>query len=183
METILALDHQIMTYIVQYLHSDVLTAVMRFFSFLGDHGLLWLLIGVPLLLYPKTRRWGLTLIISLAIAALLSEYGIKFLIQRSRPFLQFSELAPLIPPPSGYSFPSSHATTAFACATVLFAMKKPVGCAAYVAAALISFSRVYLCVHFPSDVTAGALLGIVLGVAITLIVRHIAERVHYSRLR
>lgn len=183
METILALDYQILHFIASHFRSGIMNAIMLFMTFLGDHGLVWITVGAALLLRPRTRRWGITLLLALAVTAALSEYGLKFLIERARPFLQYPEFSTLILPPDGYSFPSSHTATAFACATVLFFMKKPAGIGAGVLAAAIAFSRLYFCVHFPTDVLAGVLLGIALGVLMTFAVRRISDRLHYSKLR
>lgn len=183
MEVIGALDYKIMTYIVEFLRTDVATAVMRFFSFLGDHGLLWIAVGVVLLCTAKTRRFGVALLLALLLAVLLSEYGVKFLVARARPFITHPTLVPLITPPSGYSFPSSHATTAFACAAVLFCMRKSVGIVAGLVAMFIAISRVYLCVHYPSDVLVGMLLGVVVGVLVAWLTQRIAQQIHYARLR
>ena len=183
MEAIVTLDHQILTYLASHVRCDALTALARVLTFLGDHGTIWIVLGLLLLLRPKTRRWGVALLAALAVCAALSEFGFKFLVQRERPFLQYPELVPLIPPPSGYSFPSSHTATGFACATVLFCMKKPAGLAAYALAALIGLSRLYVCVHVPSDVAAGVILGLAVGLVVTALVRRAADAIHYSRLR
>lgn len=183
MEAILTLDYEILAWLAQHARCEALTALARALTFLGDHGAVWIALGLLLLARPKTRRWGAAVLAALALCAALSEFGFKFLVQRERPFLQYAELTPLIPPPAGFSFPSSHTATGFACATALFCMKKPAGCAAYALAALIGLSRLYVCVHFPTDVLAGAVLGLAVGAVTAAAVRRIADAIHYSRLR
>ncbi len=183
METILMLDHSILQIIAQHFRADWLTQIMRGITTLGNLGAVWIVLGVILLLIPRTRRCGAAVMLALALTTVLGEFVLKPLVARPRPFLQYSDLTALIPPPSSFSFPSGHTGSSFAAATALFAMNRRAGLAAYVLAALIGFSRLYLCVHFPTDVAAGALLGIASGIVAAYAVKRIGDRIHYAKLR
>ena len=183
MEAILSLDHTILRLIAELLVNDVLTPVMQFITALGNDGMIWILLALLCLLRPATRRTGISMLAALLLSLLVGNLLIKPLVARPRPFQQYADLIPLIAPPGEFSFPSGHASSSFAAATALFSHHKKTGAAALVLAALIAFSRLYVCVHFPSDVLCGSLLGILLGIAAVLLSNEICDRVHFSRFK
>lgn len=138
-----------------------LDAIMAFITTCGDHGLIWIIAGILLLFSPKTRRWGITLLVTLGITWLICEFGVKELLARPRPFVVDPSHGLVIEAPSGYSLPSGHALASFLSATVIAFAPIPRGwkAGAWIMAILIAFSRLYLYVHFPTDVLAGALIG------------------------
>lgn len=126
------------------------------FSRLGDHGALWLALGLAgaAVDSPRRARWRqATMTVSLAYAA---NTAVKLALRRRRPHLP--DLPPVMSTPTALSFPSAHATTSFAGARAYAALGLPIP-PVYGLAAALSVSRVYLGVHYPSDVVAGALLG------------------------
>ncbi len=129
------------------------------FTTIDNKGVIWLLAGFVLLLDKKTRRAGWMLLFSIALTYLIGNVFLKEFIARERPFAVYGVTDLLIPAPNGYSFPSGHASSSFSALTVLYATNRKMRIPASVYALLIAFSRVYLFVHFPSDVLAGALLG------------------------
>lgn len=131
---------------------------------LGDGGIFWIVLAVVLLCFRKTRRAGLAMAISLVLGLLLTNLTIKPLVERIRPYIVDPSIALLIPPESDFSFPSGHTSTSFECAFVLFAYHKKAGTAALVLAATIAFSRLYLMVHYPTDILAGVAIGAVVAV-------------------
>ncbi len=138
----------------------------RFFSLithLGDIGLIWILIGVVLLFFRGSRKYGLLLLIALAIGAALGPGLIKAIVQRPRPFLQEPGVELLISAPKDTSFPSGHTLSSVSSAYIIGRANKGAGILAWVLAAVIAFSRMYVYVHFPSDVVCGALLGLTVG--------------------
>ena len=143
-----------------------LDAVFPVFTQLGQVGIVWLLLGAVLIITKKYRFWGFTLIAAVAAVGLFNEVIMKAIVARPRPFVADPTIHLLMSPPTGYSFPSGHAGCAFAAATVIAFM--PIGrgwkAAAWVLAALLAFSRLYLQVHYPSDVLAGAIFGVVYGI-------------------
>ena len=160
---------------VQAWHTPWLDWLMIFFSRLGNGGMLWVVVTVLLLLHKPTREAGMICGLSLLFSLLLCNLILKPLVLRPRPFTQ-QTLDLLIPPPTGASFPSGHASSSFAGATGLSVIGPKIAIPAYIVAAIISFSRIYLQVHFPGDVLAGAVLGIGCGVLARWLVMHIQAR-------
>ena len=143
----------------------VLDTFFTYFTFLGEAGAIWIVIGLCMLLSPRYRFWGICVLASLACVGLINELGIKHLVERVRPYIEYHFATPHLFPPTSYSFPSGHAGCSFAAATVLTLapIKKHWKTLAWIMALLISFSRLYLFVHYPSDVLVGALLGALYG--------------------
>ena len=147
-------------YALQHLHTPWLNQCMVFITKLGDEGIFWIIVGVLLLFFKKTRKCGLTVLVSMAVCYLLGNMFLKNLIARERPCSLDPSIALLIPKPGEFSFPSGHTLHGFTAATAIFLYFKKPGIAALILAALIAFSRMYLFVHFPTDIIAGMLLGI-----------------------
>lgn len=141
------------------------------FTYSMSADLLWILVSIVLLIKPKTRAWGVLLLISSLVVTEIGVDLIKNIVERSRPFEINTDVTLLIEPPWGYSFPSGHTARAFAGATVLLLMSRKIGIVAMIYAAMIGFSRLYLYVHFPTDVIAGAILGVVIGYFVIYVCR------------
>lgn len=149
--------------IQSYLRCDFLDAAMPIISMLGNAGAIWIVCAVVLLVIPKTRKVGVVLAVSLAIEALCCNVILKPLVARIRPFDVNTAVQLLISPPTDFSFPSGHTGAAFAAASALFFSKNRLWIPSLVLAILIAFSRLYLYVHYPTDVLGGILLGILSG--------------------
>jgi undecaprenyl-diphosphatase len=130
----------------------------------GSFGEVWVFVGVFLLLFRKTRKTGAAVLISFAAVNVVGELLLKNLFARPRPCQIDQTFALLVSPPTSFSFPSTHSGVSFGAATGIFLNHKKAGLAAYLLAALIAFSRMYLFLHFPTDVLAGAILGTVMGI-------------------
>ena len=130
----------------------------------GSYGQIWVIIALLLLVFKKTRRAGVSLLIAYVGVFLVGQLGLKNLISRPRPCQIDTAFPLLVARPFSSSFPSTHSAWAFAGATAIFLRHKKAGIAAYVAAILIGFSRLYLFLHFPTDVLIGAGMGVVLGI-------------------
>lgn len=159
-------------WISETLHSDILTPIMRFITSLGNGGILWILLALLCLIFPKTRRCGLAMAIALILCLICGNMILKPLIQRIRPYDANPLVQLLIPALSDFSFPSGHTYSAFAGASVIFAYHKKSGVAALILAVLIAFSRLYFYVHFPTDVLAGVFLGIAFAALSVWLVNH-----------
>lgn len=156
----MAFDTAVLEWMQTFLRCPFLDWLMPRVTALGNGSRLWIALGILLLLGKKTRLAGFGVLLSLLFAFALGDLFLKPLVGRPRPFEGAGILDLLIPPPRGYSFPSGHTTMAFAAAFFLWKKEKKIGRWAVAAAALIAFSRLYLFVHYPSDVGGGILLGL-----------------------
>jgi undecaprenyl-diphosphatase len=118
------------------------------------------------------RRWGVLLMTFIAVVvADWTAMAIKALVDRPRPPLRYATPKTLVPLPHDGSFPSGHAATSFAAATMLSFAFPRLAPALFVLAAAVAFSRVYVGVHYPLDVIGGAALGVLVATALRLLVR------------
>ncbi len=170
------MDYAILDFLQNFLRCDFLDKAFAFITHLGDAGLIWIAIGVVMLFFKKYRKCGIMVLISLALCAVLTSGVIKPLVGRLRPF-HIKEMVPYIAPPSGYSFPSGHTSSSFTAAFSIFLCHKKEGAAALFLAVLIAFSRLYFYVHFPTDVLAGALLGVLCAVAVNKIMEKYLKKI------
>ncbi|MGI6168116.1 MAG: phosphatase PAP2 family protein [Christensenellales bacterium] len=162
------------------LRYSILDQSMLIISHITDAGLIWVAVAAACLFAKKTRRLGLTLLAALLLSYYVSDHILKPLIQRPRPFaLNQSALLPAAAP-SSFSFPSTHACSSFAAATAIALSNRKVGIFAYVFSALVGFSRIYLYLHYPSDIIAGAGLGIVCGWLAATILQRFFPQSPYS---
>ena len=182
MEAIQALDIQILYWLADYFRNDILTPILTCLTHLCDHGELWLTLALVLLLRPRTRRCGTAILLAMALGLILGNGILKNLIARPRPFITYTELVPLVQV-GGYSCPSGHTLASFTAAAAVFSFYKKPGAAALLLAALIGFTRLYVGVHYPTDVLFGAALGILFGTLSAAAVKRIAVNLHYARLK
>ena len=174
--TLALFERDILLWIHTHLRFAALTPVMRVLSLLGDKGLGWIALTLVLLLFKRTRRVGIYCAASMILTFLVVNCAIKPLVARTRPYDLFSEIQILTHLESDFSFPSGHSANSFAVAWILFRMtKKQYGVTAVAVAALIAFSRLYVGVHYPTDVLAGAAIAIALA-EVTLRLLPIASR-------
>lgn len=152
-------DFAILNFIQTHMHFPLLDSLMKFFTFLGNGGMVWVVLALCLCFAKKYRPCGIALLIGLLLGLLIGTWGLKNVICRPRPFEQDTTAVLLIPPPSGYSFPSGHALSSFTAAFLLLMYRvKYLDWAALLLACLVAFSRLYLFVHFPTDIIGGILL-------------------------
>ena len=162
LQSVQNLDGEILLQIQQHLRTDMLTPLMKFVTFLGNGGWFWILCAVVLLAIPKTRKTGYAAVLSLIFGVIVTNLLLKNIVARPRPFAEIEALIPLIAKPTDFSFPSGHTTASFAVALVMLRMlPKKIGIPAVVLAALVAFSRLYLGVHYPTDVLAGFVVALV----------------------
>lgn len=169
------IEFGILDFIRSHLCCAALDFIMPLLTRLGDGGILWICCTVVLLLFRKTRKAGAAMALSLVLEVICCNVILKPLVARPRPY-NVKAVQLLISPLSDYSFPSGHTGASFAAAASLFFSKNCLWIPALVIAILMGFSRLYLYAHYPSDVLAGALLGIMLGWLGTAIVKVIWSR-------
>ena len=160
LHTFTQIDGQLLINIQTFCIHDVLTPIVVFMTHLGDMGFIWIVLSIILLIPKKTRRTGLLALIALVITFLIGNVVLKNWIARPRPYEVFEDVRRLIEAQSDYSFPSGHTSASFAVG-VVYCRTLPIGYGilAMILAVSISLSRLYVGVHYPSDVLGGALLG------------------------
>jgi undecaprenyl-diphosphatase len=161
---VLDLDRQLDRWVVHH-RAEPFDTIFVWLSRAGSNGLVWALIALAVALW--TRRYplfGMTL--ATILVADVSNFLLKQVFDRERPNIRYAQPEPLLHPPSSNSFPSGHAATSFACATVIGATAPRLRVPLYVLAALIAWSRVYVGVHYPLDVIVGAAYGVLVGLVL-----------------
>lgn len=154
-------DVNILFYIQEHIKSPVLDRVMVFFTRLGDAGLIWFAVAFLLLSTKRYRKCGIYLVLTIYLTMLLSDEVLKHIFHRIRPCNVYDQVQLLIRRPHSFSFPSGHTMIGFASATVLYYYHRNFGIAGYILAFLIAISRIYLFVHYPTDILGGIVFGIV----------------------
>lgn len=154
-----ALEFSILDWIQTHLRCGFLDAVLPPITRLCDHGEIWILLALILLVIRRTRRQGAAVACGLVLDLLACNLLLKPLVGRVRPFALRPETALLVVPPLDASFPSGHTAASFAAVLALKASGSSLWKPALALALVIAFSRLYLYVHWPSDVLGGALVG------------------------
>ncbi len=145
---------------IQKQRTPMLDKLMPCVSMMGKLSLIWVLIAGACLCFKRSRKAGRSLTVNLIFDLIAANGIIKPIVCRLRPCVLNSSVELLTKVPFDASFPSGHTLYAFAAATVLMRYHKWYGLAAYLFACLMGFSRLYLYVHFPTDVLLGAVFGI-----------------------
>ena len=169
-------DLPILDRIAQHLTNPFLDTVMPLITMLGDAGIFWILVAVVMICIPKYRQTGLAMGVALIMGLLVCNVAMKPLIARPRPYdFQFEHFGKtiqlLVSTPHDFSFPSGHTLASFEAATALLIGNKKVGIPAMILACLIAFSRLYLYVHYPTDVLFSVVMGIGFGILGTWLVK------------
>ena len=157
-------EERFLLFLQESVRNPVLDRVMQFVTSLGDAGFLAILVCIVLLCIKKYRRTGAAAALSLSLDFLAVNLILKNLVARIRPYDILEELILITKRPSDLSFPSGHAGACFAVASVMFlCLPRRFGIGALVTAGLISFSRLYVGAHYPTDVLGGMLIGCITG--------------------
>ena len=193
-------DAGFLLYIQEYIRSDFLNPIMKVLTHSGDKGILLIVLILALLIIPRTRAIGIMSTISIAIEALLNNVLLKNIIARTRPYDEIEGLINLVGRQSDYSFPSGHTGAAFAVAgamlvVALFGLPmieksgevsrkdlslsfKLISVLLIMYATLLAFSRMYVGVHYPTDVLCGLLLGLGTSAMAYLIYQTAIKKIH-----
>ena len=162
---------------IQNLRTPIGDVVVPLITRLGDAGIIWIILTLLLLIIPKTRKTGVIMLAALLADLLLCNVLIKNLVARTRPFDVNTTVKLLVEKPRDYSFPSGHTAASFASVTALYlAKEKKLWKIALVLAVLIALSRLYLYVHYPTDILGGILVGIFSGFIGSKIVTYMMKK-------
>ncbi len=169
------MEASILLFIQEFIRNDIMTPIMIFITHLGDFGIIWIVFTVIFLCFQQTRKIAYMMICALLLSLLINNGILKNSFLRIRPYDTIEGLTRLIEAQSDFSFPSGHSASSFAGAVVIYKMvDKKYGIMAIVLACFISFSRLYVGVHYPTDV----LCGIISGTCIALFVVFIFRKYH-----
>ena len=161
MEFIQQLDLSILLFIQEHLRFAWMNDFWEFITYFGDGGIFWIVLTLALMIPKRTRKAGIVAACSLLLGFLITNVTLKPLVDRVRPYNYSDVIIPLGRIPVESSFPSGHTCASFACALIYVRMlPKKCGISLLVLAVLISLSRLYLCVHFPTDVLGGFLVAL-----------------------
>lgn len=175
------IDFWILDWVQNHLRCGFLDMVMPWITALGEYGALWILLTAVLLVRKDTRQVGVMMGIALVLDVVLCNGIIKPLAARPRPFALRPEIELLVKAPRDFSFPSGHTAVSFAAAGAMWFGRQRGRVAALLLAAVIGLSRIYLYVHYPSDVVCGALLGLLCGFLGAVFARKGLERCKMRR--
>ena len=167
------MEAEILLWIQENLRMSGLNSLMRGITHLGDFGIVWVLAAILLLLYPERRRVGYMVMAGMLISYLFNNLFLKSIVARTRPYEVIEGLELLVGKAKDFSFPSGHSATSFVAAVIIAGMlPKRYGVMAVVLAALISFSRLYVGIHYPTDVLFGIVSGSLIGMGVVIFAKH-----------
>lgn len=173
----MTIDWAILNWIQDTFASTFMDFVVPKITALGNGGFIWIVIGVCLLTTKKYRKTGIFVLVGLLVGLIIGNGIVKNVVARPRPCWINPDFPLLIPCPTDFSFPSGHTQSSMIAATILTMENKKWGYVVIPLAVLISLSRLYLYVHFPTDVLAGAIMGITIGAATYIVGNKIIKRV------
>lgn len=186
-------DLPILEWIQENVANDFLDFLMPIITIFGDAGIFWIACAAVMLIFPKTRKTGLAMGVALVMGLLVCNICLKPLVARMRPLVYEVEKLGnsaadllhsgqlLVGKPSDFSFPSGHTIASFEAAGVLMLNNKKLGIPALVLAILIAFSRMYLFVHYPTDVLVSVVLGTLFAILANYLVKKGADKLEARR--
>ena len=181
----ISFDQPVLDWIQANMQSGFMDKFMPFITKFGDHGTFWMIVAALLFLFPKTRKTGLGMAIAMMIGLLVCNVTLKPLVGRIRPYDLQAELGVTIQllgeRMHDFSFPSGHTIASFEAAVVMLKNSKKLGIPAMILAVLISFSRLYLYVHYPTDVIASIILGTLFALIGDALAGLITSKVHFGK--
>lgn len=166
---------KILDWIQDNVRCAFLDGLMPSISFLDNGGWIWMVIAIILICTKKYRNYGVLLLAGLAMGVIVGNLGVKNIVARPRPCWINTDVDLLIKMPGDFSFPSGHSQSSAMAATILTCADRRMGIGAWILAAAIMFSRLYLYVHFPGDVLGGMIIGIGLGIFCNIIMKKLLK--------
>ena len=172
MDFITQLDGAVLLWIQEYIRRDFLNPIITIITSLADSGWFWILLSAALLFFKKYRKIGLTALIALIIGFLITNLWLKNMVMRIRPYEVIEGLTLIGSKARDFSFPSGHSTASIAASAVfLVCMPKKFGIPTFILGIFICFTRLYIGIHYPTDVLAGILIGFVAAFAAVWIMK------------
>lgn len=173
-----AFESGIILWIQENIRGPIGNVFWQFITHLGDDGLLWIAMGIVLLCFKKTRPIGFTVLLSLLFDYLIINVTLKGLVARPRPFVVNELIEPLVGGVSPYrSFPSGHSGGSFAAMFALYKwVPKKIGVPALFLASLVAVSRLYVGVHYPTDIIGGCIIGFICSVLAYQVVQLVRKK-------
>ena len=165
MDTIFYFDNLLLDFIQASMRFGVLDTAMPWITRFGNGGFIWIVAAILFICQRKYRAIGITILIALCASVLIGNIWLKPFIARLRPSDVDLEVLLLITRPTDFSFPSGHTLSSFAAAAAILWYNRQLGICAILLALIIAFSRLYLYVHYPSDIAGGILIGVGVGAA------------------
>ena len=172
-----ALDFNILFWIQNFIRNDVFDVIIHFYTYLGEDVIIWIVLGLILLIPKKYRKTGIMVLGALVVMLVVNNIVLKNLIARPRPCWTYPEMVQLVHNPSSYSFPSGHTTSAFAVAFTVFSQHKRLGKLIIVMASVMAFTRLYVFVHFPTDIYGGILVAMAITTFVCFMEKKISPKV------
>lgn len=160
LDRIQAIDIKLLRLIQKNLRCNLFDIIMPYISLVGNVGAIWATVMVVFFLLPHYREAGVIMFFVLAACGVLTNFVLKPLVARPRPCHSYPDQKLLVNCPADYSFPSGHTMSSFGAALIIYSANQSLGIIAFVMAFLMAFSRLYLFVHYPSDVLTGVVLGL-----------------------
>lgn len=154
------IDKKVLDLLNKRFRYTLLDKIMPLITSLCNGGLVWIIVSIYMISTEEYEIEGYMIITSLVVTTIIGEGIIKHIIKRTRPFIDLIENKLLISKPITYSFPSGHTASSFAAAGIFLAMDNKFSILVVILASLIAFSRIYLNVHYPTDVVTGIILGL-----------------------
>ena len=176
MDAITQIDLNILHFIHDNMSCGFLDFIMPKITYLSEWGGIWILAFLLMLLFKKYRG-GIAIAGSMVGSLIIGNLLLKHIVSRARPCWIEPDFPMLVAIPKDFSFPSGHSMISFAAAVAIFHYNRKLGVAALIVATLIAFSRLYLFVHFPTDVLAGTVIGIGIGIASCVITDKTADHI------
>ncbi len=164
-------------YALNGIHSEILDKIMVGITYLGEKGIFWIALSIILLFNAKTRKCGIFMLISMIIGLIVGNGLLKNIVARQRPCWIDDTIKLLVANPKDFSFPSGHTLASFEAAISILLFNKKWGIVATIVAIMIGFSRLYLFVHFPTDVLAGAVLGTIIAILVHFVGNKIWDKI------
>ena len=156
--------------------------IFKVITMFGEMGAFWIVLSLLMLIFEETRTCAIVMIVSLVLGFVFNDFVLKNIFARERPFIVHPEFVDFLKSikydlPSGFSLPSGHAYSSFNCAVVITCFHKKLGYIVLPLAFLIAISRIFLCVHYPTDVLLGAMLGIITAIVVVFVYRKIDKKI------